>query len=330
MDRTYYLFTSGELKRNDNTLQLTSSDGLKKSIPIETVYDIYNFADIKINSDLLEFLGSKGINIHFFNYYQFYSGTFYAREKLVSGDLVVHQVEYYLENEKRLDLAKKFIKGSCENIQRNLRYYNNRGREFDDKIDEIQKLVLQLDNFQSISEVMGIEGNIRRKYYSCWNDIVNQDIDFDKRVKRPPDNIINTLISFLNSVFYTKVLTEIYKTQLNPTISYLHEPSTKRFSLALDVSEIFKPLIIDRLIFRLLNKNIITEKDFKDEDSFLRMKDSAIKKIIKELDECMLTTIYHRTLKQDVSYRHLIRLELYKLIKHMLGDKEYNPFKIWW
>ena len=330
MDRTYYLFTSGKLKRDDNTLQLIASDGTKKSIPIETVYDIYNFADITVNSDLLEFLGSKGVNLHFFNYYQFYSGSFYAREKLVSGDLLIHQVEYYINEQKRANIARKFVKGAGENILHNLKYYNNRGRNFEKQICSIKELIIKLDVYNNVYEIMGIEGNIRKIYYSCWNGIVNQEIDFVKRVKRPPDNMINTLISFLNSVFYTKVLTEIYKTQLNPTVSYLHEPSTKRFSLSLDVSEIFKPLIIDRLIFNLLNKNIITEKDFKDEDSFLRMKDSSVKKIMQSIDDYLMTTIYHRTLKQNVSYRHLIRLELYKIIKHLVGDKEYDPFKIWW
>ena len=80
---------------------------------------------------------------------------------------------------------------------------------------------------------MGIEGNIRKSYYSAWNIIVDQEINFDKRVIHPPDNMINSLISFVNSLIYSKVLSEIYKTQLNPTISYLHEPGVRRFSLCL-------------------------------------------------------------------------------------------------
>ena len=120
--------------------------------------------------------------------------------------------------------------------------------------------------------------------------IINQEIDFEKRVKRPPDNMINSLISFLNSVLYTKVLSEIYKTQLNPTISYLHEPSVKRFSLSLDTAEIFKPLIVDRLIFSLLNKKMISENDFDKDSNFLRLKDKALKTIMEELEK-RLTTI---------------------------------------
>ena len=109
---------------------------------------------------------------------------------------------------------------------------------------------------------MGVEGNIRRRYYAAWNVIVNQEIKFEKRVMHPPDNMINSLISFVNTLIYTKVLSEIYHTQLNPTISYLHEPGVRRFSLSLDIAEVFKPLIGDRLIFSLLNRKQITEEIF--------------------------------------------------------------------
>lgn len=84
----------------------------------------------------------------------------------------------------------------------------------------------------------------------------------------PPDNMINSLISFVNTLIYTKVLSEIYHTQLNPTISYLHEPGVRRFSLSLDIAEVFKPLIGDRVIFSLLNRKQITEDSFTKELNF--------------------------------------------------------------
>jgi len=177
---------------------------------------------------------------------------------------------------------------------------------------------------------MGYEGNIRKIYYKSWNTIVNQNINFEKRVKNPPDNMINTLISFVNTMIYTRVLSEIYKTQLNPTVSFLHEPGTRRFSLALDISEIFKPLLGDRLIFSLLNKNQINERSFTESLNFLHLKKEASQIIARELDSRMQTTIKHKELNRDVSYRYLIRLECYKLIKHLIGEKEYEPFKIWW
>lgn len=330
MHNSFYIFSSGELKRNDSTLQIIKQNGEKKNIPIERVYDIYSFGELTINTHLINFLSKAGICIHFFNYYEFYSGSFYPREKLVSGDLLVRQVLHYKENDKRIILAKKFVEGASENILRNLKYYNARERDLNEEIENIENLKNSLEKYNKVQEIMGIEGNIHRTYYKSWNKIINQDIDFEKRVKRPPDNMINSLISFLNSVLYTKILSEIYKTQLNPTISYLHEPSTKRFSLSLDVAEIFKPLIVDRFIFYLLNKNIISENDFDKESNYLRLKENTLQKIMQELDKRLSSTIKHRILNRDVSYKHLMRLELYKIVKHLFEEKEYSPFKIWW
>lgn len=187
-----------------------------------------------------------------------------------------------------------------------------------------------LDRAKSIEELMGMEGNIRKRYYAAWNAIINQNINFEKRVMHPPDNMINSLISFVNSLVYTRILSEIYHTQLNPTISYLHEPGVRRFSLCLDLSEIFKPLIGDRLIFSLLNKNQITEDSFTEELNFLHLKKSASQLIASEFENRMKQTIMHKEIGRQVSYQYLMRLECYKLIKHLLGEKEYEWFRIWW
>ena len=173
-------------------------------------------------------------------------------------------------------------------------------------------------------------GNIRKRYYEKWNDIFTKDVEFEKRVKRPPDNMVNSLLSFLNSLVYTRVLSEIYKTQLNATISYLHQPGEKRFSLSLDIAEIFKPLLAERLLFSLVNKGIVTESGFEQELNYLKMKPATMKEVVKQFDDRLNITIKHRDLKKDVSYRYLMRLELYKLIKHLLGEKTYEGFKIWW
>lgn len=330
MKQSYYVFSNGHIKRKDNSLQLCREDGMNKDIPIERVKDIYIFSEMTLNTKLLDFLAQNGVMVHFFNYYEFYTGSFCPREKHVSGSLLVKQVEYYTDNEKRMQIAREFISGAYDNIYRNLRYYNARGKDLSSYMDEIKVLSTHIPYCKDVQELMGIEGNIRKIYYSAWDTIIDVEIDFEKRTKRPPDNMINTLISFVNSIIYTKVLSEIYKTQANPTISYLHEPSVKRFSLALDVAEIFKPLLADRLIFSLLNKKIIDENDFDKDVDCIRMKDSVAKKIMEALDAKLKTSIKHRTLNREVSYNHLIRLEVYKLIKHVMGADTYKAFRIWW
>ena len=291
----YYIFSSGELKRKDNNIYFND-----KALKIEMTSDIYLFGEVTLNTKCLNFLGQNKKAVHFFNYYGFYTGSFYPKETNVSGKLLVKQVEYFQDREKRVELAREIIKSASDNIFRNLRYYNGRGKDLKNEMEIIKNYQLELNKAQDVSEIMGIEGNIRKVYYSTWSKIINQQVDFEKRVKRPPDNMINTLISFINTLIYTTCLSEIYKTQLNPTISYLHSPGDRRFSLCLDITEIFKPLIVDRMIFSLLNKNMINEEDFAKESNFYYLKDKGRKKILEEYDKKLKQTITHKELKEKL------------------------------
>ena len=141
---------------------------------------------------------------------------------------------------------------------------------------------------------------------------------------------MNALISFTNGLVYAAVLTQIYRTQLDPTVSFLHEPGARRFSLALDLAEVFKPILADHLIFKLVNNRQLNERDFDQDLNACYLKDPGRKTVLKEWDARLQTTIEHRRLRRKVSYEKLIRLECYKLVKHLMNDEPYIGFKAWW
>ena len=319
--KNYYILSEGILKRKENTIYFVNEKG-KKPIPINKVYSIYAYGQITFSSQVMSLLSKNGVPIHFFNYYGFYSGSYYPRETLLSGDLLVKQADYYLNIQKRLELAKLFVEGAANNILKVLAYY---------KIENnIKETLSELNSTNKITEIMNIEGRIRSEYYSKFDEILPDDFKMEGRSRQPPKNMINSLISFGNSMRYSTVLTELYNTQLNPTISYLHEPSERRFSLSLDLSEIFKPIFVDRLIFYMVNKRMLSKKDFNEDLNCCLLNDKGRNKFIKEYNKRLEKTIKHKKLKKNVSYQRLIRLEAYKLKKHILGIEKYDPFVSWW
>lgn len=326
IDRDYYIFSNGRLKRKDNTIYFIDERNIKRALPIEQVSKIHIFGEVDLNTKLLNYLAKYGLMLNIYNYYGFYSGTYYPRKKNISGFLLVKQANNYNIYDKRLYLAKKFIESAIHHILRNLRKYDGTQVYLDKILLEKEKI----KEVKYIDELMGVEGRIRRIYYSAFNLILKNGFEFNKREKRPPTDPINALISFGNSLMYTSTLGEIYKTQLDPTISFLHEPSTKRFSLSLDMAEIFKPLIIDPIIFNVINNRIITERDFDNTEGICFLNENGRKLFISEFEKKMTTTIKHRMLKRKVSYRMFIRLECYKLIKHFIEDDKYKPLKAWW
>ncbi|MGM9987595.1 MAG: type I-B CRISPR-associated endonuclease Cas1b [Bacillaceae bacterium] len=328
MMRDHYIFSNGRLKRKNNTVYFENEVGEKKPLPIERIRSLYLFGEIDVNSKLLTYISRYGISLHLFNYYGFFSGSFIPREPKESGFVIVKQSEHYLDNQKRLFLAQQFIQSGIHHMLRNLRNYKHETTIY---IEEIQSLRAQLESVTKVQELMGFEGQIRKTYYEAFNYIFKQDFVMKKREKQPPRDPVNALISFGNTLMYRVVLTEMYKTQLNPTISYLHEPSTKRFSLCLDLAEIFKPLIVDSTIFTLINKRQINQKHFDYlEDEICYLNEEGKKKFIIAWEERLNQSIKHRVLKRKTTYRYLIRLECYKLIKHMISDETYKPLKAWW
>jgi CRISPR-associated protein Cas1 len=393
MSRNYYVLSNGRIKREQNTLFIEDADGKKKPIPVEDVESLYLYGEVDLNTKLLVFLAQKKIPLHVFNYYGFYSGSYYPREYLHSGYLLVQQVAHYQDPTRRLILARELVRGAAHSLLRNIAYYEHRrgtaepereppgavggdtpetpsGIPTDPRAEAavdaaltvptlpdpgelldplestidfseplcplfllrsvIEDLAARVGDQTDIPNLMGIEGKMRERYYHSWRHILTGDWAFERRVRRPPDNEVNALISFGNGHLYTICLGEIYRTQLTPTISYLHEPGARRFSLALDLAEIFKPLIVDRAIFRLLNTGQLKDTHFDKDMNGCFLTDTGKRLFLGALEDRLKTTIQHRRLGRSVSYRHLIRLECYKLIRHLTGLEDYHAFRAWW
>ena len=330
MKETVYLINSGELKRKNNTLYIVGEEE-KQYIPINDIAELYIVGEVNVSKKALELCTKHQIVLHFYNYHEYYVGSYYPREHYNSGYMILKQAEHYLDENKRKRLAYSFIKGSANNILQVLKYYKSRGKAVEEIILDIQEYLIQLDEMESIEQMMAIEGNIRETYYQAFDIILESEVfSFDKRTKRLPQNRLNSLISFGNTLLYTCVLSEIYHTHLDPRIGYLHSTNNRRFTLNLDVAEIFKPILVDRLIFSLISKKMLSAKHFDIKPEGVLLNEEGKKIYIEKWNEKLKTTIKHKRLNRDISYRTLIRMELYKLQKHCIGEQEYEPYKSNW
>lgn len=301
----------------------------KRVLPVEQIDVLLVYGRVSLTSGVISFLSKNNIPVHFFGYYGNYESTLMPKEKLLSGEMHIRQAIHYISKDKRLFIAKRFVEGSAQNILKNLEYYQREGRELKEEISFINSAYKSIENCKNISQLLALEGAIRSKYYSSFNKIL-KSFEFNERSRQPPENPINAMISFGNSLLYATIIKQIYHTQLDQTISFLHEPSERRFSLALDISEIFKPLLVDRIIFKLVNKDIISENHFVKELNSCLLNNKGKEIFLREYEGKLNTTIKHRDLGRNVSYERLIYLECLKLCKHFLEIKDYKPFVIWW
>jgi len=323
MKENFYITKHGKLVRKENTVYFIDMDGEKHLLPINKISSIYVYGRVTLTSGVISYFAKNRIPVHFFNKYGFYTSSFYPREKLVSGLVVVKQAEHYLNHEKRMALAKKFIDAAAGNIIRNL----GRWKLEREKIDEYRS---RISGTKNVQELMEVEGKIRETYYAVIDSSLPDEYKMVKRVRQPPNNRMNSLISFGNSLMYSTVLSEIYNTQLYPEISFLHEPSERRFSLSLDIAEIFKPIVVDRIVMKLVRKGMLEHGDFREDLNAVLLSDSGRRKFLQEYNAKMKSTVSHRGLGRKISVQRLIRIECYKLIKHVIGAEEYKPLIAWW
>lgn len=173
-------------------------------------------------------------------------------------------------------------------------------------------------------------GGREQTYYSCFSEILREPFSLDRREYNPPTNETNALISFLNSMVYTACVSAIRKTALDPTVGFMHEPGDRRFTLSLDIADIYKPILADRVLFRLVNRQQISPDDFEsDLDGCLLTEDGRLT-VLEEYEETLDRTVEHPRLKRKVSYKTLVQTDVYSLKKHILTGEPYRPTERWW
>ncbi len=323
--KTRYIFSPGEVKRKDNSIAFKSPDGWRY-VPVEGVREIYFFSEVSLNTKFLDFAARAGIVLHFFNYYGHYSGTFYPKEHLLSGKLKIAQAQAFLQ--RRLEVARPIVIATALNLKEVLYHYYRHGKnETKEMIDWLATIDRRTQKARNVGDLLFLEGQVWMRFYEALRLVLPQDFTLHRRIKRPPNNPINALISFGNTLLYTKTVTAIYQTHLDQTISFLHEPREARFSLSLDLSEAFKPIIVFKTILDLVNRRQIqASKHFVKELNMSLLNEKGKKIFIQAFEERLAQKFLHPKLKRKTSFQSAIKYDGYKLIKFLLEDHEFMPF----
>ncbi|MGC8656960.1 MAG: type I-B CRISPR-associated endonuclease Cas1b [Thermoplasmata archaeon] len=316
MGDVFYLIKSGILSKESNSLIL-KNETEKIEIPIETVDSLMIFGNVTFTTPAIKLLSEFKIPTILFTENGWYISSLMPENYLQSGIVLERQVSFRNDPEKRQKIAKKFVYGAAKNMRKVIQRLGIK--------QTLQIPIKEIDYSTTIAELMGIEGNIHIKYIQLLDTKLPELFKINNRSRQPPLNFTNSLMSYLYTVLYGVISAEIFSTHLSQSISYLHELSERRSSLSLDVAEIFRPIFCDRVILKLINLKIITSKDFVDNNGIF-LNNEGKRKVLNEFDSKMRETIFVRSLGRYVSNRHLIRLELYKLEKYILGGEEYNPY----
>lgn len=211
------------------------------------VSEIIITAKVSLSSWAIDYLAKLGILVHFLSESGRYMSSIIPGDSREKGNMTVSQSLTYADKNKRAEIAAEMVQGIKYNIIRNMRYYNREGN-LKENIDSVRALE---PRGKDIEGILGTEGKIWSIYYSVFPQMFNLQGD-----------PVNSMVSYGNALLYSTTLSAILISGLNPSVSYLHTPSDRSFSLALDIADIFKPVIVERVLATVVNNRMVDKDMF--------------------------------------------------------------------
>ncbi len=318
---TVYVLRGTEIRRSDDTIRVTLDNGRKVRLPAETVKHLVVPVACRMNTEVLNFMGRAHIRVSFLDYHGNFSASLEPAEPYASGTVHLAQAKHILDLVKRMYMARTIMDAAAHNIIQNVKYYSYRGHPLAESVGIMQSHRERLRKATTIEQLMGSEGLLRQTYYATWKAI-NPDLAITRRSRRPPADRVNALISFGNGLMYSACRQALSQTHLDHTLSFIHAPSQARSSLSLDLAELFKPVVVDRLIFRMANRGELDAGKFEEQDGICLLSDSGRESVVEHFRNDMDSA----EVDGVIGYRNVILREAYRIEAHLLELEEYHPF----
>lgn len=269
-------------------------------------------------------------------------GKFLARVTgKIKGNVILRQQQYESSRDKEISLsiAKNCITGKIYNarwvLERAVRDHSLQINTDQVKTASVhlKQSLEHIRNSQSKEQLRGYEGEAASIYFGVFNELILQqkkDFVFCGRNKRPPLDNINAMLSFVYTLLTNQIASALECVGLDPYIGYLHTERPGRVSLALDLIEELRAPLADRFVLSLINKKVITRKNFKTkENGAVIMDDEARKRLLTEWQNRKKETITHPFLKEKIEWGMVPYVQAMLLARYLRGDLDGYPVFLW-
>ena len=325
MSRVYINDSSSQIGISDNCLQIKTKDGVTKNVPVETVEGISVFGQAQISSQCIGECLRRGINIQYYSPSGLYFGRL-SSSNHVNTFRQKRQVFLSDNEDFKLVISKKIIEAKIKNqITVLRRYARNTTIDINANLKSMQSCCNRLDICNEIDEIMGYEGNAARIYYETLSSLSPPVFQFKKRTRRPPLDPFNSMLSFGYAILLNEVFGALESKGLNPFFGFLHADREKHPTLASDLMEEWRAVIVDSVVMSLIRGNEIEYDNFRESDDGpgIFIDRDGIKTIIKKLENKFMTkSSYLDYIDYQVSFRRAIELQAGQLAKAI---EEENP-----
>src|SRR6266566_653883 len=334
----------------------------KVTVPLFKVEEVIVLGNITITTPALASLLEAKIQITYLSKHGRFLGSLNP-ELTKNSILRLAQHAAHADAQLRHAIAQRFVVGKLRNMRTVLMRYNRLHPDplLNIQVDQLKRCInaaehagLNIPNspveegeidddpemehgevaagrMNGLGPLLGCEGAGSAAYFNVFGQLIkcNWAHGFRKRVRRPPTDSVNAMLSYGYVILTTQVASAVAGVGFDPYIGYLHSSRYGKPALALDLMEEFRPLIVDSVVLSLLNNRQLEEKDFEVELNSYRMTDSAKRLFLEKFEERMQEVITHPVFEYKVPYRRCIELQARLLGKYLTGEVgEYTPFTV--
>ena len=309
------------LNRHENALVVTSDAG-RKAIPLNGVKHVLCMGDGSISIRLLKDMGRRGIRFTVLDAGGRFLGAFEPENETPSGRVRISQAALFLDDAARLRIAKAIVGGQVKSMRGLLQRYRRNGTEgLNAAIEGIEGALRLMDGVTGIEALMGVEGQARAFLHDAFA-VISEAASLPRRIRRPPPDPVNCLMSFFNMLLYSACANELAKTHLDRSVSFLHAPGTGRRSLSIDMAEPFRPVLSDALLLSIFRRGYVNASWFDQKPGACLLTEKGRIKAT----ERFWSRIEERTGK--LTLRQAIHRQCLTVEREALGVGEFKPF-VW-
>lgn len=305
-------------------------------MPLHNLDMIVTFSRLGASPALLGKCAESNISVVFLNP----NGSYLARvEGKTRGNVLLRKKQYQVAENDILcvEIAKNIILGKVYNA----RWVVERMKRDHSLQVDVEKLLKASCGLQeslnviaecdSVDTLRGYEGKAAVLYFSVFDEMILQQKEafyFHERNRRPPLDNVNALLSFCYTLLTSMTSAALETVGLDPCVGFMHGDRPGRYSLALDMMEELRPALADRFVLRLINKRIVTAKDFiKKEDGAVLLTDEARKRVLSEWQKRKQEEIVHPYLNEKIQWGMVPHAQAMLLARYLRGDIDaYPPF----
>lgn len=325
-----YLTEQGSVLRKKGGRLVVEKDGAALlDVECHRIGSVLVFGNVQVTTQAVQEMLGHGIEMAIFTRTGRLVGQI-TSPSTKNIDLRIAQFKRHEDEGFRAGLSAAIVKGKIKNSIQLLRgfVYNHPEVSLYDEIRELESSLESIVERPSAEALNGVEGMAARRYFSAFGKTLLSGFDFTGRLKRPPPDPVNALLSLGYTFVYNEISSLLDGMGFDPYLGYYHSVEYGRASLASDLQEEFRAPVVDRLTLRLVNNRVLTAADFyaNPKGSGVYLTRDGMKKYFAGYEDFMNAEFTHPETKDKTNFRKCFRIQIEKLASHIKGEKEYIPF----